>query len=55
MAVGQNRVGHFGVFGAPHILEPILVVGLGCSLGVRDFDPWPYFKWLWADRLNAGL
>ena len=32
---------HFGV-GAPLILEPILVVGLGCSLGVRDFDPWPY-------------
>ena len=25
--------------GAPPILEPILVVGLGCSLGVRDFDP----------------
>ena len=23
------------------MLEPILVVGLGCSLGVRDFDPWP--------------
>ena len=22
-------------------LEPILV-GLGCSLGVRDFDPWPH-------------
>ena len=29
------------------ILEPILVVGLGCSLGVRAFDPWPYF---WAER-----
>ena len=28
MAVGQNRWYHFGV-GAP------------CSLGVRDFDPWP--------------
>ena len=25
----------FGVFGAPPILEPIFVVGLGCSLGVR--------------------
>ena len=25
--------------GAPPILEPIL--GLGCSLGVRAFDPWP--------------
>ena len=23
------------------IFEPILVVGLGCSLGVRAFDPWP--------------
>ena len=31
---------HFGV-GAPPILEPISVVGLGCSLGVHDFDPWP--------------
>ena len=29
--------------GAPPILEPILVVGLGCSLGgIRDFDKWPY-------------
>ena len=34
MAVGQNQWYHFGV-GAPPILEPILVVGLGCSLGVR--------------------
>ena len=33
LAVGQNQWYHFGV-GAP----PILV---GCSLGVRDFDPWP--------------
>ena len=24
------------------ILQPILVVGLGCSLGVRDFDPWTF-------------
>ena len=44
VAVGQNMSrpmgSHFGVFGAPPILEPILV-GLGCSLGVRDFDPWP--------------
>ena len=31
---------HFGV-DAPPILEPILVVGLGCSLGAnRDFDPY---------------
>ena len=28
MAVGQNQWYHFGVFGAPPILEPILVVGL---------------------------
>ena len=27
---------------SPPIFEPILVVGLGCSLGVWDFDPWPY-------------
>ena len=26
--------------GAPPVLEPILV-GIGCSLGVQDFDPWP--------------
>ena len=34
---------HFGV-GAPPILEPILVVGLGCSHGVGAFafDPWPH-------------
>ena len=32
---------HFGV-GAPPILEPILVVGLVCSLGVWHFDPWPF-------------
>ena len=30
-----------GLVNSPPILEPILVVGLGCSLGVRDFDPWP--------------
>ena len=24
------------------ILEPVLVVGLGCSLKVRGFDPWPH-------------
>ena len=36
---------HFGWYVAsPPILEPILVVGLGCSLGGYDvdFDPWPY-------------
>ena len=44
---------HLGV-GAPPILEPILVgigmftggEGLGCSLGVREFDPWPYYTQL---------
>ena len=39
MAVVRNQFYHFGV-GAPPILEPFLVVGLGCSLGVRfGFDP----------------
>ena len=40
MAVGQNQWYLFGV-GAPPILVGILV-GSGCSLGARDFDPWPY-------------
>ena len=31
MAVGQHQRYHFGI-GATPILEPILVVGLGCSL-----------------------
>ena len=31
---------HFGVFSAPPILEAIFSWGLGCSLGVRDLDPW---------------
>ena len=36
VAVGQNPwYPILGVFGAPPILESILVVGLGCSLGVR--------------------
>ena len=30
-----------GLVNSPPILEPILVLGLGCSLGVRDFDPCP--------------
>ena len=43
LAVGQNQWYHVGV-GAPPISGPILVVGLGCSLGVRAlaFDPWPF-------------
>ena len=41
VAVGQNQWYHFGI-GAPPVLEPILVVGLGCSLGYDlDLDPWP--------------
>ena len=31
-----------GLVKSPTILEPILVVGLGCSLGVRGFDPQPH-------------
>ena len=32
----------FWLVNSPPILEPILVVGLGCSLGYDlDFDPWP--------------
>ena len=40
MAVGQNQWYHFGV-GAPPMLVDFSW-GLGCSLGVRDFDPWPH-------------
>ena len=33
----QNRFGiPFWLVGAPPILEPMIVVGLGCSLGVRE-------------------
>ena len=41
--MGQHQWYHFGVLGAPPVLEPILVgIGSG-SLGVRalGFDPWP--------------
>ena len=41
--MGRNQWYHVGA-GAPPILEPILVVGLGCSLGVRAFDPWPVIR-----------
>ena len=44
MAVGQNQWYHVGV-GAPPIVEPILV-GIGSSLGVRDFDPLPFWEFL---------
>ena len=41
MAVGQHQWYHFGV-GAPPILDHFSWWGLGCSLGVRGFDPNPY-------------
>ena len=42
LAMVQSQWCHFGI-AAPAILEPILVVGLGCSLwGNRGFDPWPF-------------
>ena len=40
LPVGQSQWYHF-VVGAPPILEPILVVGLECSLGVRALDSDP--------------
>ena len=43
---GQNRFGFdpilVGIGDSPPMLGPILGVGLGCSLGVRDLDPWTY-------------
>ena len=43
MAVGQHQWDPIFRVGAPPILEPILVVGLGCSLGgSRGFNPQPY-------------
>ena len=43
MAMDQNQWDPIFGIGAPPILGFILVVGLGCSLGVRfmGFDPWP--------------
>ena len=57
MAVSQNRVGTIFGVGAPPILEPILVVGFGCSLGVRfGFCPWPYlFVVLFCEVLEGTL
>ena len=52
----QNQWYHFGI-GAALILEPIFVVGLGCSLGVRvwGFDPWPcYSSWNWDVHLSSS-
>ena len=35
-----------GIDSPPQFRRPILAVGLGCSLGVREFDPWPnWFLW----------
>ena len=36
MAMVQSQLCHFGV-GAPRILEPIPVVGVGCLLGANRF------------------
>ena len=44
MAVGQNQWYHFGVGAPPRISEPILVVGLGRSLGVQGYATWPYVR-----------
>ena len=44
--VGQHRFGTiFGVFGAPPILEPILV-GIGMFSGGTGFGPMPISHWL---------
>ena len=40
MAVVQNKWYHFGVRCTIHF--SLFYWGSGCSLGVRDFDPWPY-------------
>ena len=36
---------HFGIGEFTHFRLPILVVGLGCSLGGRGVDPWPHVNW----------
>ena len=44
----QNRFGiPFWLVGefTTHFRLPILVVGLGCSLKLRAFEPWPCFPW----------
>ena len=43
MAMVQNQWYHFGI-GAPPILA-YFSWGLGCSLRVRGFDPWPDEPW----------
>ena len=40
MGMGQNQWYHFGVGAPPHF--SLFQWGLGCSLGLRAFDPWPY-------------
>ena len=39
LAVGQNQWYHFGRC-TTHF--SLFWLGLGCSLGLRDFDPWPF-------------
>ena len=51
MAVGQNQRYHFGV-GAPPIF---FFGGLGCPLGVRAFDPWPYLQGIKASAFKSDL
>ena len=49
---------HFGgLVNSPAISEPILVVGLGCSRGVGDLDPWQYQTPLirWMDEIHSQL
>ena len=53
MAVGQTHWYHFGV-GAPPIFS-LFQWGFGCSLGVRDFDPWPNkASMVWGPRSSGG-
>ena len=60
---GQNGCGskpfcigsHFGIGDSPPILELIVVVALGCSLGVRSFDPCPNEAGRWERRLHGSM
>ena len=35
---------HFGVGAPPILVFFVFLWGFGCSLGLGDFDPWPYVK-----------
>ena len=48
LAVGQSQWYHFGVGALPILIY--FRLGLGCSLGVRAFDPWPLAL---AERLHS--